>query len=187
MWSCCGFAEHYSLYCESLEVREKYALKIATGARRKVEEVAETAQRKQNLIDTMNNIQKQPDVKFVSELTFNEEAMEKVGSSDHNFNAPIMVELLIHRFQEEPTLIQGLGFLLKHLETGDGCFMMHRHGVVRALGKTHEYYMNPIHPPIQLQILSCLRRCGMMRFIVKNAHCYFHISCFRVVCVLEDC
>jgi hypothetical protein len=156
-WSCCGEFEHYSLYCSSIKRRYDYAKAIADGNQFKIDEVITKNRRKEELENHIANAKK-VDVFLKEELTIEEQALKDVCSSDNNFNAPILIEMLISRYQEEPTLLQGLAFVWKQLQTGDGCYMMQRHNCMKAFLKVYKYYLNPMHPPVQLQLLQIFRK-----------------------------
>lgn len=53
--------------------------------------------------------------------------MSEAGSHEGSFNAPVLVAWLLKHYDEEPTAVSGLQFVLKHLQTGEGCYLMNRY------------------------------------------------------------
>ena len=130
VWSCCGEMEHYSMYCESLQVRMEYKARLQLEDERKEEEIVKISKRKNDLLrhisDAQQQQQQQVELDFVlqTKLTREEEAIREACSEEGSFNAPMLVAWLLKHCDEEPTTVNGLTFLLNHLESGDGCFLM---------------------------------------------------------------
>jgi len=128
VWSCCGETEHFSMYCESLEAREEYKARLQLEDERRDEEIVKISKRKNDLLKHINEAQQQQqqqlDFILQTKLTREEEAIREACSEEGSFNAPMLVAWLLKHCDEEPTAVNGLTFLLKHLESGDGCFLM---------------------------------------------------------------
>lgn len=102
-------------------------------------------------------------------LTREEKAIEEACTEEGSFNAPMLVAWLQKHHHEEPTTLNGLRFLYKHLSTGEGCFLMLRHGVLHAIIKIHEFYRN--QPPIQLLVATVVKQlldCNFTRSAVVS-------------------
>lgn len=130
VWSCCGEMEHFSMYCESLQVRMDYKVRIEIEDARKEEEIVKISKRKNDLLRHISDAQQQQQVELdfalQTKLTREEEAIREACSEEGSFNAPMLVAWLLKHCDEEPTTVNGLTFLLNHLESGDGCFLMVR-------------------------------------------------------------
>jgi len=130
VWDCCGEMEHYSMYCESLQVRMDYKARLQLEDERKEEEIVKISKRKNDLLRHISDAQQQQQVEldFIlqTKLTREEEAIREACSKEGSFNAPMLVAWLLKHCDEEPTTVNGLTFLLNHLESGDGCFLMVR-------------------------------------------------------------
>ena len=70
-----------------------------------------------------------------------------------------------------PFEIQGLNFMMKHLETGDGCELLHKHGAVECVVQVSTYPINKPKREIQLYCVSILRKlldCNYTRESIIN-------------------
>ncbi|KAJ1427287.1 hypothetical protein B484DRAFT_77506 [Ochromonadaceae sp. CCMP2298] len=92
----------------------------------------------------------------------------------------MLVSWLLSHHHEEPTAINGLKYLGKHMATGEGCFLMLRHGALEAVLKIHEFYQN--QPPVQLLVIKVLRQlldCNYTRTLVVSKAAVLS-ACFAI-------
>jgi len=185
LWSCCGKTIQMSIYCTSIQSRKTFPKELMNLKHEKdVYEDSSTEEfksrvnrRKQILQHHIENSQKLEDYRETpqivvkseddeimtisdTKLTKEEEALKLACSKDSTFNAPMLVAWLIRHHEEEPTTINGLSFLLKHLETGEGCYLMQRHGVMAAVLRIQRFYSKyPNHnASILLSVLTVMAR-----------------------------
>ncbi len=57
-----------------------------------------------------------------------EKVLSEAGTLGSSFNAPMLITWVYKNVQEEPTLILGLKYIMSHLELGEGCDLLQRHG-----------------------------------------------------------
>lgn len=135
---------------------------------------------KEQLFSSQDNL---VDKIIAKEMSVEEKAMMNACSSDDSMlNTPMLVMWLLKNIEHEPVMMRGLALLLKHLQTGEGCLMISRHGGFQVIEKAHEYYSK--HPPIQLLCISTLRKlldCNFTRDSlidnnVKVVHMAFSIA-----------
>lgn len=168
VWDCCGHTEHYSMYCDSLEARDQYKERIKAEDQAVVDEAERTSKRRTQLMDHIKHAQEHPQsIPFEMPLTTEEQAIHDACSSEGSFNAPMMISWLLRHYQEEPTTESGLKFALRHLETGEGCFLLHRHGLVNAVLKIFQFYKTEttIHL-LAAQVLKQLLECNYTRSLI---------------------
>lgn len=165
------------MYCESLEARVEYAQRILAEDEGKEQEVKDTSKRRAQLLRHIREAAKTQTEQLEIPLTREEKAVQEACTEEGSFNAPMLVAWLQQHVHEEPTTLSGLRFLLKHLSTGEGCFLMHRHGVLQAIIKIHEFYRN--QPPIQLLVVSVLQQlldCNYTRSAIIAHVSVLHMS-----------
>lgn len=168
------------MYCESEEARVRYKDKLRTEDDGKILEVEKTSKRRAQLLNHISEAERTLTDVVEIPLTREEKAIEEACTEDGSFNAPMLVAWLQQHVHEEPTTLNGLRFLLKHLSTGEGCFLMHRHGVMHAIGKIHDFYRN--QPPIQLLVASVTKQlldCNYTRSAIVS-HTSVLIMCFHI-------
>ena len=169
------------MYCESLEARERYKESLALEDQAKQDELERTKQRREMLVNQVNAAMKGPSHdSFEAPLTEEEQAIREACSREGAFHAPMMVAWLLKHYDEEPTALSGLTFAHRHLRTGEGCFLMHRHGLVQAVVKIHRQY--PGKAAIQLLVVKVLKQlldCNYTRSLVIAHVDALHI-CFAV-------
>ena len=145
----------------------------------KIREVENTSKRRAQLMNHILEAEKTKEA-VIPSLTKEEMAIEEACTEEGSFNAPMLVAWLQKHHHEEPTTLNGLRFLRKHLSTGEGCFLMHRHGVLHAVIKIHEYYKS--QPPIQLLVASVVKQlldCNFTRSaVVANVNVL--LMCFSI-------
>lgn len=115
-----------------------------------------TSKRRAQLLSHISEAEKTLNEQVQIPLTREEKAIEEACSEEGSFNAPMLVAWLQQHVHEEPTTLNGLKFLRKHLNTGEGCFLMQRHGVMQAITKIQDFYHN--QPPIQLLVITILQQ-----------------------------
>ena len=110
-------------------------------------------------------------------------ALKASDSFGNVFNAPMLVSWVYKHMDEELTLRQGLEYMQKHVDTGEGCVLLHRHDVMMCLMGVFE--QDKEKPHIALYIVSILRKlldCNFTRDSIINADGpgYEAISALRV-------
>ncbi len=90
------------------------------------------------------------------EETVEDRAMAYAESTESSFNAPMLCSWLYKNVTEEPTVISGMQFLQHHLNGGEGCQLMLKHGIVDSLEKIHKHFRE--HSFLQLQVVIALRK-----------------------------
>ena len=171
------------MYCESLEARDIHANRIKVEDEGQRREVEKTSKRRTHLLNAISEAEK---VNAQTEqlevpLTRADKAIQEACMEEGSFNAPMLVAWLQQHHQEEPTTLNGLKFLMKHLSTGEGCFLMLRHGVLNAIIKIHQFYKN--QPPIQLHVVNVVRQlldCNYTRSMVV-ANLTVLRMCFQIM------
>mmetsp|Transcript_31144 Transcript_31144/g.52069 ORF Transcript_31144/g.52069 Transcript_31144/m.52069 type:complete len:533 (-) Transcript_31144:92-1690(-) len=157
------------MYCDSEEAREEYESRLQREDDALLEEQNQTSKRRKDLMKSLKIAEKVNNEKLVIKLTREELAIEEACKEEGSFNAPMLVAWLLKHHQEDPTTLNGLKYLLKHLETGEGCFLMLRHGALQAVMKIHAYFTND--PPIQLLVIKVVRQlldCNYTRSLVLD-------------------
>ena len=154
IWSCCGEVIEMSMYCKSLAARHDM---IEAMSKR----VEEERKRKEYKELKYANVKAPWDSRELGaaadrEPTTEDKAMEYASSLESSFNAPMLMSWLYKNYREEPTVLTGMGYLLHHLEKGEGCALMLKHDAVGALNRIMQYYRE--HPPLQLQCVTALCR-----------------------------
>ena len=158
-------------------------------------EVAKTNRRKKELEEHIRNSQNNPEVVELK-LTPEEEAIKEACSKDNTFNAPMLVAWMLKHFDDEVISTEGLGFLLKHLESGEGCYLLHRQGILNAVYKI-QFYFFKTHPNIQILILkvfaklldcnytrgTILKDTDMLRVVFTICHFYMNSKSHVDLCL----
>lgn len=134
----------------------RYVERIQTEDEGKIREVEKTSKRRAQLLGHIEQAGKTLSEQIEVPLTREEQAIQEACTEEGGFNAPMLVAWLLKHVHEEPTTLNGLKFLLKHMASGEGCFLMHRHGVLHAITKIHDFYHS--QPPIQLMVVSILKQ-----------------------------
>jgi hypothetical protein len=75
---------------------------------------------------------------------------------DSSFNAPMLISFLLRRYTEDPTVLNSLEFILSHLDSGQGCVLFTRHGVVPVLLRIAEHHTR--HAKILLYVLQIFKQ-----------------------------
>lgn len=83
-------------------------------------------------------------------------AMAYAESTESSFNAPMLCSWLYKNVKEEPTVLSGMHFLQHHLNSGEGCTLMLKHGIVDSIEKIHNHFRE--HSFLQLQCIIALRK-----------------------------
>jgi len=128
-WSCCGDVEHLSMYCDSKLARQIWREGIekeeTEEANRKRYKEAQ-AKRIKRLYDTgvIGNAEHEP------QMTEKELAIERANQEESRFNAPMLISWVFKHLHEELTTTQGLNYIRKQVETGEGCELMLKNGAV---------------------------------------------------------
>jgi hypothetical protein len=142
-----------------------------------VKELQDTTKRRARLLRDIDKNSKNESFAIETPLTREEKAIQQACMENESFNAPMLVAWLQQHVHEEPTTLDGLKFLMKHLSTGEGCFLMQRHGVLLAITKIHDFYRN--QPPIQLLVVCILQQlldCNYTRAALIADPAVLHIS-----------
>lgn len=157
LWSCCGHDVHFSLYCHSLETRQVFKDQILAEINAELLEEHLTKERKVQLQEEIQRIVK-VDAKEVPIKPRVEEVLINAAleTESNSFQAPMLIQWLLRHQQEEPTMLEGLEFLLHHLSTVDGCILLQRHAVADALLRIYDRY--PAHTHMQLLIVQCFKQ-----------------------------
>jgi hypothetical protein len=90
------------------------------------------------------------------EETAEDRAMAYAESTESSFNAPMLCSWLYKNVEEEPTVVSGMAFLQEHLNNGEGCQLMLKHGIVDSIEKIHNHFRS--HSDLQLQCVVALRK-----------------------------
>ena len=85
-----------------------------------------------------------------------DKAMAFAESTESSFNAPMLCSWLYKNVTEEPTVTSGLAFLQEHLNSGEGCQLMLKHGIFDSIEKIHNHFRD--HAFLQLQCVIALRK-----------------------------
>lgn len=170
LWSCCGHAVHYSLYCESIERREafKKAMEDEIGA--EMDEAKAAEARKIFLSEAIKAIIPLDTPELAPKPSNEKLVMETAHSDTSGFNAPMLVQWIARHTKEEPTMIDGLEFVLHHLNTGEGCVLLYRHQVLETVNQVANQY--PGHVVIQQHIACIMKQlldCNFTRDHALNA------------------
>ena len=152
MWSCCGFLEELSIYCPSVLHRDDMTAKMAALQEERQKQIEYKALKYQHVKALWDR--DELGAEREREPTAEDKALEYAGSLESSFNAPMLMSWLYKNHKEEPTVLTGMGFLLHHLETAEGCALMLQHNAVGALRRIHLHYRE--HPPLQLQCITAL-------------------------------
>jgi hypothetical protein len=97
-------------------------------------------------------------------LSAEEQALINVSTEDSSYNAPMLVSFLFKVADQEPTIVKGLKAILHHMESGEGCRLLHTNGIIVTIIKIH--HEHPKHTEIQLlcaTALRCLVDCNLTR------------------------
>lgn len=164
LWSCCGDTNPNTLYCPSLDSRRDRLKQVA-------EEQAEderVLERAKFVSETIKEPwQKGGLGQNITQMTLSniEKALIESSTPQSSYNAPMLVPLIHKNVHEENTVIKGFKFALQHLQEGEGCVLLLKHGILEATLKVHAFYFKK-HPPIQLDCLNVLRQlldCNLTR------------------------
>jgi hypothetical protein len=90
------------------------------------------------------------------DLTHDTRMIAQAGDEDRVFHAPVLVSWLMKSFHESSTCITGLDFVWEHVQSGEGCVLLVKHGLVDALKRIH--YDHLANFTIQLKVVRVLRR-----------------------------
>jgi uncharacterized protein YutE (UPF0331/DUF86 family) len=162
--TCCGGQGQHSLYCESLEARDKFAkaLEAAEAEKKKAEEyarfVTETRrgpwERREEL-----NAQFTHDTDLVLAPKIDPKDPDNPESSANI----LMLTSWIHKnIDDEMNTVKGMELLLAHANTGEGCIHIFRHEGLRCLLEAQEKYP---------QILSLQTNC--LKLLCQLLECNF--------------
>lgn len=97
-------------------------------------------------------------------VTVAESAAIDLPPISESLNAPMMMQFLLRRFHEDPTVLKGLEFVLHHLDRGEGCQLFMRHGLVNLLYRAAEFHHR--NTKILLLVLQSFRQlldCNLTR------------------------
>ena len=155
---------------ERKEIEKKQAYELDKKSRGvwdedKEREKEKAALLKQQMESYDNMTEKERDLLRDTRLVF------QASNENNTFHAPILVSWLMKMFHEEPTMLQGLDFVLKHVQTGDGCALLVKHGIVDALKRIH--YQHLTNPIMQLKIITIFRQlldCNFTRNELIEVH-----------------
>ena len=99
-----------------------------------------------------------------------ETALNASNTFGNVFNAPMLVSWVYKHLDEELTLKQGLEYMKKHVETGEGCVLLHRHDIMMCLIKVYDENKDKSH--IALYVVAILRKlldCNFTRDSIINS------------------
>lgn len=94
------------------------------------------------------------------------DAEQKNNELHSAFNAPMLINWLGKHYDELSTVISGLEFTLHHAQKGDGCVLLLKYGVLRALLKIQRHDAYSDEKNVQLlcvQIFKQLLECNYTR------------------------
>jgi len=186
LWACCGDTNPNTLYCPSLDARHSRMVQVA-------EEQAEDERVVERLKYVSENI-KEPWERGelgqnVTKMTLSniEKALIESSTPQSSYNAPMLVPMIHKNVHEETTVVKGFKFALHHLQDGEGCALLLKHGILEATLKVHVYYFKK-HPPLQLECLNVLRQlleCNLTRNAVtandlRGVNMAFNIAHFHM-------
>jgi hypothetical protein len=158
------------MYCDSLEKRVEFKKFLENKRKQAVNEKVNRVARKEYLKQKIEASQQMNESNPMERKLTTEELAVKEACSDNNtFHAPMLLGYLTRHFKEEPTIKAGLSYTLTHLNTGEGCVLIHRHGILNILPKIFEEYIKS--QEIQLQVISILRQllnCNYTRDDIMN-------------------
>ena len=71
----------------------------------------------------------------------------------------MLISWLLKHIKEEQTILTGMKLLINHVQTGDGCQLMHTHGVIEFIRRASTNYLHgENHFSIQLSCVSIIRQ-----------------------------
>jgi hypothetical protein len=154
-WQCCGNVEHLTMYCESKLARQMWAEGLAaeeTEERMRLRYKEAQAQRIKSLYEDgiVGNAEHEPVV------TEKELAIIRANEEESPFNAPMLISWVFKHLHEELTTTQGLNYIRKQVETGEGCELMLKNGAVDCIMAAAEAYRS--RPDLVLMCASIVRR-----------------------------
>lgn len=155
-WTCCGDQEHLSMYCESKLARRIWQEGIDA-------EEAEEANRLRYKKEQEKRIKGLYDDGVIGNSdahkgnpTEIEVAIEMANAEESHFNAPMLVSWVYKHLDEELTTTQGLNYIRKQTETGEGCELMLKNGIVDCVMAAAEAWR--LRPDLVLLCASTIRR-----------------------------
>jgi hypothetical protein len=95
IWTCCGHTVHYSLYCESIAVREKFMKALAEEQANEKDEFQRIHLRKLQLRNEVNAMVPIETPEIVPKKTNDEVIVDIASSLEVGFNAPMLVSWLL--------------------------------------------------------------------------------------------
>ena len=101
--------------------------------------------------------------------TQEEMALKASNAFGNVFNAPMLVSWVYKHLDEELTVRQGLEYMQRHVETGEGCVLLHRQDIMMCLIQVYE--QDKDKPHITLYVASILRKlldCNFTRDSIIN-------------------
>ena len=150
MWGCCGNPEKDSLYCDSLEAREDII------QQQEMDKQMQMAEREYMESNKKSTSKKKYELSLSDGLTPEDTAMSLISTQQSSYNAPMIMSWILKHVKEEQTLHAGLKLLFNHVQTGEGCKLMHTHGAAMILIKASKIYRT--HEEVQLLIVQILRQ-----------------------------
>lgn len=145
------------MYCDSLEKRTEFKQFTENKRKKAVDEKINRVARKEYLKQKVEASEQMNEAEPMErKLTTRELAVKEACSDNNTFHAPMLLGYLTRHFKEEPTIKAGLSYTLTHLNTGEGCVLIHRHGILNILPKICEAYIKI--QEIQLLLINILRQ-----------------------------
>jgi hypothetical protein len=162
--TCCGGQGHHSLYCESLEARDRFAkeLEAAEAEKKRAEEYARfVAQARRGPWERREALN--------SQFTHDSDLVIAPQIDPNNPDNPesaaniLMLTSWIHKnIDDEMNTTKGIELLLAHANSGEGCVHIFRHEGLRCLLEAQERYP---------QILSLQSNC--LKLLCQLLECNF--------------
>ncbi len=153
-WNCCGHEDHLSMYCDSKLARKIWQEGIAN-------EEAEEAVRLRYKKSQEKRIKGPWDRKEIGLIhprpeSQAEQAMKEANVEESRYNAPMLVSWIYKHLDEELTTTQGLNYMLKQVETGEGCELMLKNSAVDCVMAAAEAWRT--RPDLTLMCASIIRK-----------------------------
>ena len=105
---------------------------IEATLKAEADELRQTEKRKKALKNHIDHV-KRISFEINQTISGEQQAMQDACSSDLGLNAPILVAWLTKHHNDEVVITQALGYLLKHLESDEGCILLSRHEVGKLI------------------------------------------------------
>ena len=183
MWTCCRDGERFSLYCESEEVKKKVVAQEKAMEREKLSAEEYKKYVAENFRIPWENKTLGNGAELDKLETPEERAIRESNIFGNPYNAPMLVSWVFKHINEELTLTQGLTFMRKHVDSAEGCILLHRHDIMMCLLKVFDEWSSK--PNILLFCISILRKlldCNLTRELIidRDGTGYTQTSALRL-------